>query len=210
MMMKPVLYKPSDLPGMISDGSVWPGDGVLVCGKVEKLRWFISRAQRRMIRDLDSDVSREDSVRLSSFTHTTACLDCVRLGEAWRPRYRDRHWMQLPESARLMVVRPKGATRADMHLVAEACQQDIWNGARYDTGELIKFYLWSWGFRKLFLGRRFAAIFDDGTEYTCGSAWATWCRSAGLLLDLQPSEMYPAREAYEALRPHGKFVQVAA
>lgn len=72
----------------------------------------------------------------------------------------------------------------------------------YPRRELLSYYLWSWGIRKLWRETHFDAVFTEPESDVCSGRYWYWCRQAGLFQDIlcwypdaRPEAWYPARIA---------------
>ena len=190
-------------------GIVQRGDVLLFdysgCGGLRLQARVIRAVQRRLLRDLG--VEEHVRIRESGFSHAgLAGLAGARgvILEMTSPRARLRQVSDLPRGVRVMVRRPRDGGEdigeALGRRIEDCAWRDVSAGRRYPYGELLTYWVWSWGLCKLLLGRRFASVFrSDRADVCSGSVWR-WCLEAGLYRDssegdLRPEAWYPARLA---------------
>ena len=85
---------------LVNRGVLLEGDCGLVCGKVEALRWFISRAQTRMLADFIKDKEEEEInekciKKCAQYTHTLMVVNNNIWGDMYRPVPRAMSWVNL-------------------------------------------------------------------------------------------------------------------
>jgi hypothetical protein len=196
---------------LVFDGELEPGD--LVChdyasrGIVDAT---IERVQRRLLADLvgpHAGPTHAYMTRLlgeswlqdaATFTHVSTVLSPFAAGEMTHPRARSLPWWQrLAPGDRIRVRRPyhalterfaPGHARRDIRLY---CRCDIDAGLGYPASELLHYWLWSWGFEKLLLGRKFMRVFSTERADVCSGRYWHWAQSAGCWHDLDEAERRP-------------------
>ena len=200
-------------------GRIREGDVLLFdrrgCGGLDVASAVIRTVQRRLLDDLDEW---ESPLAESTFSHAgLAGSEQSRvILEMTSPAARARSAELVPIGMRVMVRRPRqdgeDISAATGRRISDAAWRDIAAGRRYPFGELLTYWIWSWGWDKLFLRRRFAEVFrSDRSDVCSGSVWR-WCVEAGLFRDAWPSDLrpeawYPARLAadQERFRTVGVF-----
>jgi hypothetical protein len=205
---------------------VWPGDAILYrYARPSLAQRLITRIQARALADLDGMVDRRKDGMDSSpdstlslggashsssipfvhpsaslFTHAGMVLDIDRSVEMTSPHCRAVHWGErLRGVADAVVLRPVRATDPDaLRRAARAALADAWHEVAYPYRELVLYWLWSWGWRKLGRGQAFDRVFRSRQRNVCSGSVVSWWRSggvdAGLFgLDAWPEAWYPAR-----------------
>lgn len=201
---------------MVHAGQVLPGDGILYrYAHPDRMQRLISRIQTRALADLgegDQPVAPTGNpaatpVRATGgspwapalFTHAGMVLDAGRSVEMTSPRCRVADWPnRLAGIVEIAVVRPVHAASSSLEQAAKAAFADAVQGIRYPYRELLLYWLWSWGWRKLRGRTPFVSVFRDRTRNVCSGSLIQWWRRAGVDLGLSgldawPEAWYPAR-----------------
>ena len=187
-------------------GVVRAGDVLLFdysgCSGMRLTARVIRSVQRRLLRDLGA----AEDARLEEhrFSHAAIASGCGAILEMTTPAARVNLAGLVPDGVRVMVRRPRHEGEDIPEEIAaaivDAAWRDVSAGRRYPTGELLTYWLWSWGVNKLMLGKKFVEVFtSDRADVCSGSVWR-WCIEAGLFRDSEPSDLrpeawYPARLA---------------
>lgn len=189
-------------------GVIRPGDVVLFdysdCGGITLIHRVIRSVQRRLLRDLGT--VEHPGLHESRYSHAAIAGGIGMIIEMTTPAARIRPGSQISAGTRIMVRRPR-QNGEDIDAVAggrivDAAWRDVAAGRRYPYRELLTYWLWSWGWRKLLRGQSFRSIFrSDRADVCSGSVWR-WCLEAGLNRevsqeDLRGEAWYPARLAAE-------------
>jgi hypothetical protein len=199
----------------IQRGDVWPGDAIVYrYARPSLVQRLIARIQARALADLNGMVDgwndgMEDSqgssippVRHSAslFTHAGMVLDIDRSVEMTSPHCRAIHWgARLRGVAEAIVLRPVRAIDPDaLRRAARIALADAWHEVAYPYRELVLYWLWSWGWRKLGRGQAFDRVFRSRQRNVCSGSVVSWWRSGGVDaglsgLDAWPEAWYPAR-----------------
>lgn len=203
----------------VARGAILPGDCMSVAygRRQSPLQALIERVQRRLLIDLwtgwagketdETDtidwaivqVRAEDYAR---FTHSRMVLCPVETAEMTSPRARVARWEDVLEPGdEIAITRPIDAGRPGLAAAASGMRWRCEGRPRYPYREIMSYYVWSWGFRKLARGERFGAVFASRRRDVCsGTIWRMW-QDAGCLPpelgghDDQPEAWYPARLA---------------
>ncbi len=101
----------------------------------------------------------------------------------WEPR--------LAGIVELVVVRPANAVPAALLLAAQEGLAEARRGTGYPYRELLLYWLWSWGWRKLRGRTPFAMVFRDRTRNVCSGSLVQWWGQAGIDLGLSGSDAWP-------------------
>lgn len=176
-------------------------------GGLQPVPRMIRSVQRRLLRDL-GDAGYCDVRRCSHYSHAAIVGERGTMLEMTYPAARVRWTGLIPAGVRVMVRRPRHGGEdiapGTGDAILEAAWRDVAAGRRYPFTELLTYWLWSWGFNKLLLGRKFAKVFRSSSDVCSGSVWR-WCVEAGLYRDstasdLRPEAWYPARLAADGDR----------
>jgi len=199
---------------ILRSGHVLPGDGVLYrYARPDWMQRLIVKIQARALVDLgqgDQPVAPTDSAPVQSeianrqseiaqFTHAGMVLDADRSVEMTSPRCRLVDWsVRLAGIAEIAIVRPVHATGDSLEHAAKEAFAAAGSGIRYPYRELLLYWLWSWGWRKLRGRTPFVTVFRDRTRNVCSGSLIQWWRRAGVDLglaglDAWPEAWYPAR-----------------
>lgn len=94
-----------------------------------------------------------------------------------------------------MIRRPKDVSDAALLAIARHGDNLVTHDTPYPTRELLTYYLWSWRFNKIALGRHFIDVFRQRTNVCSGSYWEALVEHANLPTKEPPEAWYPARLA---------------
>lgn len=190
------------LVAAIEARTVLPGDAVIyryasVSPWISPVQWGIANVQRRALADLGAPVGVVPNPHL--FTHAGMVLDATRTVEMTSPRCRVIDWeTRLKGIAEIVVVRPVHADPSRLAEAARLALAEARRGTRYPYREIVLYWLWSWGWRKLRGHTPFSVVFRDRTRNVCSGSLIQWWQVAGIELDLGgtdawPEAWYPAR-----------------
>lgn len=214
--------------GEIRGGVIRPGDCVLYRYRRQTpVSWLIRRCQERMLADLDNHEAVSDrpapwrTLDAAGYTHAGAVCDRRRSVEMTSPRARTiTWWARLAVGDQVLVRRPLREDGTDIYLstgkqIAAEGLEDKAKGVRYPLRELVTYYAWSWGWRKLHRGERFLDVFRSSNSDVCSGRYWTWCRRAGVYREIDntdacPEAWYPARLAVSGLFRTVAEVQIVA
>lgn len=188
------------LVSAIQAGMILPGDGVLY--RYAKPGWtqrMIERVQNRALADLGVG-STGDAAAAAAHTHAGMVQGAGYTVEMTSPRARLCPWpRRLRGVAEIAVVRPAGDPdpRLLRQAAAEGCE-DVLHRVRYPYREIVLYYLWAWGWKKLRGRTAFSAVFRDRQRNVCSGSVIKWWQRAGVPLGLDgldawPESWYPAR-----------------
>lgn len=205
----PVAVTAGDFALAVHEGLLRPGDCVSVApASPTWVQRLIARIQRRLIVDLLAGTDEPEAVEqmaaaYAPYSHSMMILSAKYAGEMTRPAARALRWAAvLAPGDRLLVTRPRGASRGEGDLAAAYVAAVCSEAVRYPTRELLHYYVWSWGVRKLAMGERFRSVFANRADDVCsGTVWRAW-RASGTAAaagatggDVFPEAWYPARLA---------------
>jgi len=155
-----------------------------------------------------------------AFTHAGTWISSARSAEMTSPHARFITWVdRLSVGDEVLIRRPCNphmdgndvveideATGAKMAKYASA---DARAKLDYPEREIIRYYAWSWGIRKLTFGEKFGQIFDNDTSDVCSDSYWGYAIKSGAWpgiseTDAIPAGYYPARLAIS-----NRFVTIA-
>lgn len=180
---------------LIQTGVILPGDTVVAKGKMEALRWFIERAQLRLLKAVFPEIGEYTLKDYAGFTHAFIVENSDTFIEMYRPSCRRQSWEVIPEGTELVIRRPIKATREQLQTVVELAKKDIEKKMKYSIFELFRFYLWSLGIRKNWLGRLIIKDMESTVQDTCATRTVVWDKQAGIKVfeRAKPEDFFPAR-----------------
>lgn len=173
------------------------------CGGFSFIAWVIRRVQKRLLADLGGQVYPGQYKDAFVYSHAALAGESAIL-EMTSPRARVMPYADIPAGTIIKVRRPRheGEDINGVYAgrIIDAAWRDVAAARRYPWSELMVYWLWSWGFQKLFRKKSFVEVFrSDRADVCSGSVWR-WCLEAGLFrevssTDLRPEAWYPARLA---------------
>ncbi len=193
-----------NLTAAIAIGQVLPGDCILYrYSRLTPTQQVIARIQSRALLDLESPVS--DTIDSPSmYTHAGMVFDQWGSVEMTSPRCRRISWThRLVHVADVLVIRPVHENNPlRLRQAAVEGYEDVLRRVRYPYRELMIYWLWSWGWRKLGQGGKFEQVFRSHNRNVCSGAVIAWWTRAGVSLgltglDTYHESWYPARLAVD-------------
>ena len=177
------------------------GDCVLFRpGRPGVVGWAIERCQRRMLADL-AWLPLADNREAARHVHAAMICrsgQCVEQMQGHGCRVAP--WPgRLAVGDRLLLRRPvvhlaghpeRDATPAEGGRAAVRALLDV--GKRYPLGEILRYWLVSWGWDKLTMRRRFVDVFERKDADVCSDSYWRWCVESDLWPDIEPPEAIPA------------------
>jgi len=186
---------PGTIAQLLAAGPVLPGDCILY--RYAEPTWIqrtIARIQRRALVDLDAGFGLP-----SDYIHAGLVYDADSTIEMTSPYLRVASWATaLAGVQRYIIVRPVDADPLRLAKATFAALRDLVDGAPYPYRELLLYWLWSWGFRKLRGKTPFSRVFRSRRRNVCSGSVIDWWQRAGIHLgltgtDAWPEAWYPAR-----------------
>lgn len=198
-----------------------PGDLVLYqYGNQGPIQWMIERCHRRMLDDLNAGLEEGDILEFARYTHAGTWIDAKYTAEMTRPHARFCRWDHRLSPGDVVLIRrpcnrlaiggdPIEIDAATGAKIAELASGDATDKLDYPEREIIRYYAWSWGVRKLLFGERFSALFENDKSDVCSDSYWGYAISAGAWPGIAKPEAIPAGYYPSRLAISRRFVTIA-
>lgn len=168
-----------------------PGDLVMFDYKEDTpTSWALDRCQVRMLKQLVKSknlvMSKEDIAKAAANTHAGMITNGRQLVEMTRPECRIIEWKDKLNPGDILTIRRPvihldGQPERDIDIqtgsnVAATAVMDV--GKKYPTKEIIRYWVWSFGWRRLTLNTTFVKVFEDPENDVCSDSCWKWANKA--------------------------------